>query len=111
MHIAKIEMAAISNAIFPPLIPVAQNDSRIAPLVDLLVPHLERPPAVKVVPEIVELFHIVLFGIVVPEAWYGLGLAESGFSGEYGAVGGDCAIAMTGEMEVVKPSAVMIMSH
>jgi hypothetical protein len=105
------EKATISKTVFSTLIPLVQDDSRIASLVDLLVPHLERPPAVKVVPEVVELFDIVLFGIVVPEAWYGLGLAESGFSGEYGAVGGDCAIAMTGEMKVVKPSAVMIMSH
>jgi hypothetical protein len=42
----------------------------------------ERPPAVEVVPEIVELLDLLFCRIVVAQSWYGLNFAESALSYE-----------------------------
>jgi len=43
---------------------------------------LETPPAVEVVPEVVECLHLLLSALVVAELRDGLGLAEAAFGGE-----------------------------
>ena len=54
-----------------------EGDSRVGSLVNLLVQPLEAPPAVKVVPEVVESFDLLLGGIVVAKAGDRLGLGEA----------------------------------
>ena len=54
-----------------------ETGSRVRSLVNLLVQPLKAPPAVEVVPEVVESFDLLLGGIVVAKAGDRLGLGEA----------------------------------
>lgn len=64
-------------------------DVRVGAFVGLLVPPLERPPRVELVPEVVEALDLLLGAGVVSELGNGLSLGEPTLSLEDGAESGD----------------------
>lgn len=93
--------------------PFTVPNSPIATFIDFLVPHLESPPTVKVVPKVVKLLNVFLLGIHLAQRGDRLSLAESSFSGKDGSVGGDYEFGVKRGIvdqvsEMVRPCATML---